>query len=186
MSTGFTEVWAAIREDIRHQCKPGLRAAVGGLLFNVGLKVVVSYRLHRYLARKPGFRFSFMQSLLAYWQMTRGNCQISPRAEIGRRFLLPHPFGVVIGIGCCVGDDVTLWQHVTLGNDGQSDAYPVLEDAVRVYAGSSVIGGVRLGKGCVVGAHSLVTRDVAPEQVVYGIPARPRPSGNVPGLRQPL
>lgn len=83
--------------------------------------------------------------MLSYWQLTRGNCQLSPHARIGERFTLPHPLGVVIGIGCHIGNDVSIWQQVTLGNDGTVESYPTVEDGVRIYAGSVVIGRIRLG-----------------------------------------
>ncbi|MBL8868312.1 MAG: hypothetical protein JNK90_00905 [Planctomycetaceae bacterium] len=147
------------------------------LLFNVSLKVIICYRLQRYLSKRKRFKCGILQLLLGHWQVSRGNCQISPKAVIGKRLKLQHPIGVVIGQGCTIGNDVSLWQNVTLGNDGRDVGYPCLEDNVRIFAGSMVIGNVVVGASATVGAMSLVTSDIPPDSVAYGIPARVKAIG---------
>lgn len=83
-----------------------------------------------------------------------------------------HPASVVIGAGVVVEDGVTIFQNVTLGavSDG-SARYPVIRRNATLYAGSTVIGGIEVGEGAIVGAHSLVLHDVAPGATVVGAPA---------------
>jgi len=101
-------------------------------------------------------------------------CDISPRAKIGRNLTLPHPIGIVIGEGVVVGDNVMIWQHVTLGSKGRTGEpfqYPSVGNNVRIFVGATVIGSVRIGVGATVGAHSLVLHDVPDHATVAGCPA---------------
>jgi len=172
------ELRRLIRLDISRNCKPGRTAMLSGLLFNTALQVVLSYRIHHFLASRRSFKLSLIQLILANWQVSRGNCQISPRAKIGGGLLLPHPIGVVIGNGCVLGEGVTLYQHVTIGNDGRPDAYPRIGSRVTVYATSSVIGAIEVGDGAVVGAHSLLNSSIPAGAVAFGVPARQRSTNN--------
>lgn len=171
----FRQLLGAIRSDVRHHCESGrFLSMIALLLFNVSLKVIVCYRIQRCLNQRKWLRLNLLQMYLAYWQLTRGNCQISPKAIIGKRFKLHHPIGVVVGMGCKIGDDVSVWQNVTIGNDSRSDHYPTIENGVRIFAGSTVIGGVQLGKGCLIGAMSFVNSNIPPGSTAFGIPARVR------------
>lgn len=164
-------LFSDLRADLgRHQVA-GFLPVAKALLFNLSFQVVLSYRLHRYLASRSFLRLSLLQILLSRWQVASGNCQISPKAEIAGGLLLPHPIGVVIGAGCQVGRGVTLYQGVTLGADRHA-RYPRLEDGVTVYANSCVIGGIVLGAGSIVGACSLLRTDLPPAGVAAGVPAR--------------
>lgn len=99
------------------------------------------------------------------------SCDISVR--LPRSTTLPHPVGIVIGHGVEVGQDVRIQQNVTLGRrEPDPDAgYPTIGDDVRISAGSVVLGDIQLGKGCVVGANSVVLDDVSPHATVVGAPA---------------
>lgn len=179
---GIRTLMRQIREEVAFHGRPGLRGTLGALLFNLNLQLMVAYRIRRYLTLKTGWRCSLVQALLEYWQTSVAGCQISPHAEIGPRLVLPHPLGVVVGRGCRLGPDVTLYQHVTLG-EGKDGGYPTLEDGVTVYPNSVVAGGITLGRGSRVGALSFVTRDVGANETVAGIPAQSthRPSTSGPG-----
>ncbi len=103
---------------------------------------------------------------------------VAAGARIGPGVWFEHPVGVVIGNGVVVGSGVTIAQGVTLGvrqslETGASD-FPVLGDGVFVGSRASVLGGVHVGDGAVVAAHSLVLDDVAAGSTVVGVPARPR------------
>ena len=84
--------------------------------------------------------------------------------------------GVVIGSGVDLGNNVHIFQNVTIGaktiNDDTPDCFPVIEDNVTIYAHAVVIGGVRVGHDSIIGAYSLVLKDVPPYSVVAGIPAK--------------
>lgn len=95
---------------------------------------------------------------------------LSPIAQIGKNLRVPHPDGVIIGDGVVIGDNCTIYQQVTLGQS--YGMYPTLGDGVIVYAGAKVVGGVHIGDFAVIGANSVVVRDVPAGIVVAGVPAR--------------
>jgi serine O-acetyltransferase len=162
---------ADIRADLARHGVSGWMGTLKALAFNLPFQVVLSYRLHRYFATRSFWRMSLLQILISRWQVTSGNCQISPRAEIAGGLLLPHPLGVVVGIGCKVGRDVTLYQGVTLGADA-AGGYPELGDEVVVYAQSCVVGSIHLGQGSTLGALSFLSQSLPPRSVAAGSPAR--------------
>src|SRR3569833_3781592 len=104
---------------------------------------------------------------------------IHPGAKIGERFFLDHGCSV-IGESADIGDDVTIYQHVTLGGTNPTTGvggkrHPTLRNGVVVGSGAQSLGPIEIGEGAKIGANSVVTRDVAPGQTVVGIPAKPVP-----------
>jgi serine O-acetyltransferase len=104
---------------------------------------------------------------------------IHPGAKIGRHFFLDHGFSV-IGETAEIGDDVTIYQNVTLGGTNPSTGaggkrHPTLRSGVVIGSGAQILGPIEIGEGAKVGANSVVTKDVAPGQTVVGIPAKPVP-----------
>jgi serine O-acetyltransferase len=97
-------------------------------------------------------------------------CHISPKARIGARLQIPHATGVVIGDGCIIGDDVTVYQNVTLGH--KNDAYPHIANGAAIYPGAVVLGGITVGEHAVVGANAVVLADVPAHAYAVGVPAR--------------
>ena len=81
-------------------------------------------------------------------------------AKIPRRLFLPHPYGIIVHTNVVLGEDVVIMQQVTLGGKDLSAQAPFVEDDVYIGAGAKVLGGVRLGKGCSVGANAVITTDV--------------------------
>ncbi len=103
---------------------------------------------------------------------------IHPGAEIGRYFTIDHGTGVVIGATCIIGNNVKLYQGVTLGAksfpldaDGNPikgiPRHPIIEDNVVIYANATVLGRITIGRGCIVGANTWVLEDMAPETHIY-------------------
>ena len=114
--------------------------------------------------------------LLARWlsQVARllTGIEIHPGAEIGRRVFIDHGLGVVIGETAVVGDDVTLYQGVTLGGTGKEHGkrHPTLMDSVVVGGGAKILGNITVGRNCRIGAGSVVLRNVPDDSTVVGVP----------------
>lgn len=107
--------------------------------------------------------------------------EIHPGAEIGRRFVIDHGSGVVIGETSVIGDDVTLYHAVTLGGIAPSvdsaaqvgrKRHPTVGDGVIIGSGAQVLGPITVGAGARIGANAVVTKDVPPGVTAVGIPAR--------------
>ena len=104
---------------------------------------------------------------------------IHPGARIGRNFFIDHGF-TVIGETAEIGDDVTIYQNVTLGGTNPTNGitgkrHPTLHDRVVIGSGAQVLGPITVSEGARVGANAVVTKDVAPNTSVVGIPAKPVP-----------
>lgn len=98
--------------------------------------------------------------------------EIHPGANIGRRLFIDHGMGVVIGETCNIGNDVTIYQGVTLGGTGKEDhkRHPDIDNNVLIAAGAKVLGNIRVGESSNVGANSVVLKNVPPHSTVVGIP----------------
>jgi serine O-acetyltransferase len=98
--------------------------------------------------------------------------EIHPGAKIGRRLFIDHGLGVVIGETAIVGEDVTLYQGVTLGGTGKEHGkrHPTIEDNVVVGGGAKILGNITVGKNCRIGAGSVVLRSVPEDSTVVGVP----------------
>ena len=94
----------------------------------------------------------------------------------GRGLRLKHPVGIVIGSGVSIGEHVTIFQNVTLGGrrmgDGGGEKYPSIGDGTVIFAGAVVLGDVRIGKNCTIGANAVVLQDVPEGATAVGVPAR--------------
>jgi serine O-acetyltransferase len=101
--------------------------------------------------------------------------EIHPAARIGRRLIIDHGMGVVIGETAEVGDDVYLYHQVTLGGTSseRGKRHPTVGNGVIIGAGAKVLGNILVGDGARVGANAVVVQPVAPGMTVVGIPARP-------------
>jgi serine O-acetyltransferase len=127
-----------------------------------------------------GFRLP--ARMLAQWVRFATGIEIHPAAKIGQRCMIDHGMGVVIGETCVIGNDVTLFQGVTLGGTGTAKTvkrHPTVGNGVLIGAGATVLGDIVLGDGCKVGAGAVVTKAVLPYTTVVGIPAKEYGSGAV-------
>lgn len=134
-------------------------------------KAILKYRrAHRLFEKKHYF--------LARWVSQRAarktGIEIHPGATIGKGLFIDHGHGVVIGETAIIGDNVTLYQGVTLGGTGKQKGkrHPTLEDNVMVGTGAKVLGDITIGANSLIGAGSVVLADVPPNSTVVGVPGR--------------
>lgn len=161
-----------IREDILSvkENDPAARSTLEVVLCYSGLHALWAYRLNHWLWNH-GFRF------FARWfsQIARffTGIEIHPAAQVGRRLFIDHGMGVVVGETSTIGDDVTLYQGVTLGGTGKEHGkrHPTIGNGVVIGAGAKVLGNILVGDNSRVGAGSVVLRNVPDNSTVVGVPA---------------
>jgi len=162
---------ALIREDVSHVMEhdPAAKSRLEIYLCYAGLHAVWFYRVNHWLWNHGAFLLARWSSEVARWLT---GIEIHPGAEVGRRVFIDHGMGVVIGETSIVGDDVTLYQGVTLGGTGkeQGKRHPTIEDSVVVGSGAKILGNITVGKNCRIGAGSVVLRDVPADSTVVGVP----------------
>jgi serine O-acetyltransferase len=160
-----------IREDVANVMEhdPAAKSGLEVLLCYAGLHAVWWYRINHWLWRHG--RFLFGRWLSQFARLLTG-VEIHPGAKIGRRLFIDHGMGVVIGETAVVGDDVTLYQDVTLGGTGKElgKRHPTLEDGVVVGGGARILGNIVVGKNSRIGAGSVVLRNVPDNSTVVGVP----------------
>jgi serine O-acetyltransferase len=100
--------------------------------------------------------------------------EIHPGAQIGRGFFIDHGMGVVIGETAVIGDNVLLYQQVTLGGTGleKGKRHPTIGNNVVIGAGAKVLGNITVGDNSYIGANAVVIKDVPPDSTVVGVPGR--------------
>jgi serine O-acetyltransferase len=160
-----------MREDIAAVLErdPAATSGLEVILLYSGLHALWWWRVYHWLWLH-GMRFpARFLSQVARWIT---GIEIHPAAQIGRRFFIDHGMGVVIGETAEVGDDVTLYQGVTLGGTGKETGkrHPTVCDNVVVGAGAKILGSITIGANCRIGAGSVVLRSVPPDSTVVGVP----------------
>ena len=141
------------------------------LLTYAGFHALIMYRAANAL-HKRGVKF--LPRFISQLSRHITGIEIHPGAVIGRGFFIDHGMGVVIGETSIIGDNVTLFQGVTLGGTGNEKGkrHPTIGDNVVVGAGAKVLGNITIGDNVMVGANAVVVRDVPPNSTVVGVPGR--------------
>ncbi|SFT80318.1 serine O-acetyltransferase [Halomonas saccharevitans] len=162
-----------LREDINSVFArdPAARNFLEVLTNYPGLHALLAHRLSHWLWRK-NLKW-LARTLSQLFRMLTG-IEIHPGATIGRRFFIDHGMGVVIGETAEVGDDVTLYQGVTLGGTSwnKGKRHPTLGDGVIVGAGAKILGPFTVGTGAKIGSNAVVTKEVPAGATVVGIPGK--------------
>jgi serine O-acetyltransferase len=160
-----------IREDVANVVEhdPAAKSTLEVFLCYSGLHAVWFYRMNHWLWNHGLFLLARILSQAARFLT---GIEIHPAAKIGRRLFIDHGHGVVIGETAIVGDDVTLYQGVTLGGTGKEHGkrHPTIEDNVVVGGGAKILGNIIVGKNCRIGAGSVVLRNVPENSTVVGVP----------------
>ncbi len=164
----FKRLWddvAAIRER-----DPAAGSNLEVLLCYPGLHAILWHRLSHALWRRG---LKLPARFLSNVNRTLTGIEIHPGAQIGARVFIDHGMAVMIGETAVIGDNVTLYQGVTLGGVSLDPGkrHPTIEDDVVVGAGAAVLGPFTVGRGARVGANAVVLREVAPGDTMIGIPA---------------
>lgn len=164
-------IFALIREDVTNVMDhdPAAKSRLEVFLCYSGLHAVWFHRLNHWLWSHNLWLVARWLSQVARWLT---GIEIHPAAKIGRRLFIDHGMGVVIGETSVVGDDVTLYQGVTLGGTSKEHGkrHPTLEENVVVGGGAKILGDIIIGKNCRIGAGSVVLRNVPENSTVVGVP----------------
>lgn len=152
---------------------PAARNRINVILNYPGVHAMFFFRINHFLWN---IHLKILARFLSQIARFFTGIEIHPGATIGKRFFIDHGMGVVIGETTIIGDDCILYQGVTLGGVGTGEhkvkRHPTLQNNVMIFAGAKIIGDVTVGENSIVGASSVVLKDVPPNCTVIGIPGR--------------
>ncbi len=162
-----------IKEDIKtiYEKDPAANNLAEIIFCYPGFQALLMHRIAHKLAY---WKIPFLPRYISYWTRIFTGIEIHPRASIGNRFFIDHGEGVVIGETAIIGDDVLVYQQVTLGGTGSEHGkrHPTLGNNVIVGAGAKVLGNITIGDNVRIGAGSVVIEDVPSNSTVVGVPGR--------------
>ena len=166
-------IFDLLREDIAcvRNRDPAARSAVEILFLYPGFKAIRSHRRAHWCYEHKLF---FLARLISQRSSRRTGVEIHPAAQIGRRVFIDHGTGVVIGETAVIGDDVTLYQGVTLGGTGHHTGkrHPTIGSNVLIGAGAKVLGPFTVGDNSNIAAGAVVLDEIPPNSTAVGVPAR--------------
>ena len=165
--------WRIIREDIQtvFERDPAAKTFWEVLLCYPGLHAIWLHRIAHWFWEK---RWVVFARFISHLNRFLTGIEIHPGAKIGRKFFIDHGMGVVIGETAEIGNDVVLYQEVVLGGVSleKKKRHPTIENHVVIGVGAKVLGNITIGEWSVVGAGSVVIKDVPPHSTVVGIPGK--------------
>jgi len=163
----------SLRENIKtvYERDPAAKNTMEILLCYPGLHALIMHRLAHYLYKKKMF---LLARLFSHTSRLLTGIEIHPGAKIGKRVFIDHGMGTVIGETAEIGDNVTIYQGVTLGGTGKEKGkrHPTIGNNVVISTGAKVLGSITIGSNSKVGAGSVVLKDVPPDCTVVGVPGR--------------
>jgi serine O-acetyltransferase len=163
----------SIREDIRVGLErdPATKTAIELLLTSPGLHAIWFYRIAHVLW---GWKLRIASRMLSNYAKFWTSIEIHPGAKIGRRLVIDHGVGVVIGETAVIGDDCLIYHGVTLGGKTLDPVkrHPTVGNRVTIGAGAKLIGNITIGDDCAVGANAVVTKNMPNGTVAVGVNAR--------------
>ncbi|AAM25457.1 serine O-acetyltransferase [Caldanaerobacter subterraneus subsp. tengcongensis MB4] len=166
-------MFKTLKEDIEvvFERDPAAKSVLEVLLCYPGLHAIILHRIAHYFYKKG---FILLPRLISHINRFLTGIEIHPGAKIGRRFFIDHGMGVVIGETTEIGDNVTIYQGVTLGGTGKEKGkrHPTIKDNVVIGSGAKVLGPIVVGENSKIGAGAVVLKDVPPNSTVVGVPAR--------------
>lgn len=161
----YREIQAARAKD------PAAKGFLEVLLLYQGLHALINHRIAHSFYK---MRLFFIARLLSQISRHVTGIEIHPGAKIGRRFFIDHGMGIVIGETSIIGDDVLLYQAVTLGGTGleKGKRHPTIGNNVVIGAGAKILGNINIGDNSYIGANAVVIKDVPANSTVVGVPGR--------------
>jgi serine O-acetyltransferase len=161
----FGDIRAAQKRD------PAAKSFIEVLFLYQGLHALVSYRVAHLLYRMKLF---FLARLLSQMARFVTGIEIHPGAKIGKSFFIDHGMGVVVGETAIIGDNVLIYQGVTLGGTGiaQGKRHPTIGNNVVIGTGAKILGNITVGDNSYIGANAVVIKDVPANSTVVGVPGR--------------
>jgi serine O-acetyltransferase len=166
-------MWQTLKEDVRtiFERDPAVRSAWEVVLAYPGFHAILLHRLAHWLWQRD---ITTLARFVSHMARFLTGIEIHPGATLGRRFFIDHGMGVVIGETAEIGDDVTIYQGVTLGGTSTQRVkrHPTIEDSVTIFSGAAVLGPVTVGRHSRVGAGSVLVTSVPPHSTVVGIPGK--------------
>lgn len=150
---------------------PAPKSFSEALMFSQGLHAVLLHRVSHRLYLKGEYK---MARLINYWARVLTGADIHPGATMGKGVFIDHATGVVIGETAIIGNDVSIFQGVTLGgvSTAKEKRHPTIMDNVVIGAHATVLGDITIGENVKIGAGSVVVKDVPPNVTVVGIPGK--------------
>ncbi len=150
---------------------PAAKSFIEVLFLYQGLHALVTYRIAHFLYR---IRFFFLARFISQMARWLTGIEIHPGAKIGKSLFIDHGMGVVVGETAIIGDNVLLYQGVTLGGTGlqKGKRHPTIGNNVVIGGGAKVLGNITIGDNAYIGANAVVIKDVPANSTVVGVPGR--------------
>lgn len=163
----FKQYMEDVRSFIAHD--PATENPLEVILLYPGFKALRSHKRANWFFRH---NMPFIARAISQRSAHKTGIEIHPGATIGKRVVIDHGHGIVIGETAEIGDDVMIYQGVTLGGTGKDigKRHPTIESGVMIGAGAKVLGPITIGKNAKVAAGAVVVRDVEPNSTVVGVP----------------
>jgi serine O-acetyltransferase len=166
-------MWREMKEDIQaiFERDPAARSTLEVILTYSGLHAIWAHRIAHRLWKAKWYTTARIVSQISRFFT---GIEIHPGAKIGKRLFIDHGMGVVIGETCEIGDDVTIFQGVTLGGTGKEKGkrHPTVGNNVIIATGAKVLGSFKIGDNAKIGAGAVVLQEVPPNSTVVGIKAK--------------
>lgn len=166
-------MWRTFKNDIDvvFDQDPAARGRIEVVLTYSGVHAIWFHRISHWMWKR---KLYFLARLLSQFSRFVTGIEIHPGAVIGQRLFIDHGMGVVIGETCEIGDNVTIYQGVTLGGTGKEKGkrHPTIEDHVLIATGAKILGSMTIGQHSRIGAGSVVLKEVPANSTVVGIPGR--------------
>lgn len=166
-------MWDTIKSDIKavYENDPAARSTLEIIFTYSGIHAIWHHRLAHWFYKKQWYTVARIISQASRFIT---GIEIHPGARLGNRLFIDHGMGIVIGETCEVGDDVVLYQGVTLGGTGNEKGkrHPTIGNNVVISSGAKVLGSFRVGDNSRIGANAVVLKEVPPNSTVVGIPGR--------------